>query len=85
MIYPDILLNGGTDRVMLGMTNIYIDRKNRSLKITHAGEQGHTVYTIKNTIDKIYGKGSFDGLVASAKNKTESGTPSYLYTLTLEF
>lgn len=85
MVYPEQLLNGADDRIMIGLTNIYIDKEAHSVKINHAGSEGDTLDTIRKKIDKVFGTGSFDGLLRSAKKTDEDGDPSYLYTLILEF
>ena len=85
MVYPHQLLNGADDRIMIGMTNIYIDKEAHAVTINHAGNEGETLDTIRKKIDKVFGEGSFDGMIRSAKKKTEEGSPDYLYTITLEF
>jgi hypothetical protein len=85
MSLPDVLLNHHTHRIMIGLTNVYIDKKSHTVIITHAGNSGDTRETVGQKVDSACGEGIFAYLLRNAKRKSQNGSPEQLYILTLEF
>jgi hypothetical protein len=79
------LLNGFQERVIIGQTNLYVDRKNKRVIINHAGNDNDNEDTLKKRVDKVFGEGTWVQLHASAKSVKTEGYIPRLYTETLQF
>ena len=85
MTWPKVLLREDIDRIFVGMTNIYIQKTDHSVLITHAGNPEDTIDTVKRNVDRALGIGSWDNLRSVATNVEEDGNPDYLFTVTFNF
>ena len=85
MSLPSILLNTTIHRVMSNLTNIYIHKEEHKIVVSHAGQAGDTLETIREIVDRALGVGSFDEFRNKCKKETINGTPDYMFTMTLEF
>ena len=85
MTFPSIITKNHRDRIAIGFTTIYTYRKRNEIKITHFGNMGNSIDSVRENVDIALGKGAFDLLQKSCKSKTEKGSPDYSYTLTMKF
>ena len=85
MGFPYIIEKESRDTIMMGLTTIYIYRKKNKVKITHHGNMGNSMDSVRENVDLALGKEAFNILQRSCKSKKEDGSPDYSYTLTMRF
>lgn len=85
MAFPNIITKAHKDMIMIGFTTIYIYRKRNEIRVTHFGNMGNSIDSVRKNVDIALGKEAFDMLQKSCKSKTEKGSPDYSYTLTMKF
>jgi hypothetical protein len=85
MALPKEITNKGYKTVYIGLTTIALSRKDATITITHAGNMGNTIASVRENFDMEYGAGSFDSLIKRCKKMEENGSPDYLYTRKMWF
>ena len=85
MAFPYVVTKISRDLIMIGLTTIRIFRKKNKVVVTHHGNMGNSIDSVRENVDIALGKGAFDILRRSCKSKTENGSPDYSYTLTMKY
>jgi hypothetical protein len=85
MSFPKNLTNGCTQRISIGLTNIYIDCKTNTITVNHAGNMGNRIKNVADNVNKALGKGTWTLLMEESKSIKEEGSPDYLYTIIFRF
>jgi len=69
----------------IGFTEILVSNNKKTITITHSGNMGNNINSVRKNVDTKLGKGWFDKLEIECRNMVEKGYPDYYYERILKF